>query len=79
MKGWMATSKEPKDYYFIDVDLPTRKIAAWGETRHATHTGATDDPLVHRVFLTRGQFNKLRKHLKRQEGCPDAGGQSRSR
>ena len=59
----MAKSQEPKDYYFIDVDLRTMKIVAWGETRHATHTGATDDPLVHRVFLTKGQFNKLRKHL----------------
>lgn len=63
MKGRMAKSQKPKDYYFIDVDLRTMKIVAWGETRHATHTGATDDPLVHRVFLTKGQFNKLRKHL----------------
>lgn len=60
----MAKSQEAKDYYFIDVDLRTMKIVAWGETRHATHTGATDDPLVHRVFLTKGQYNKLRTHLK---------------
>lgn len=59
----MAKSQEPKDYYFIDVDLRTKRIVGWGETRHATHTGATDDPLVHRVFLTKGQFNKLRRHL----------------
>jgi hypothetical protein len=59
----MAKSQEPKDYYFIDVDLRTMKIVAWGETRHATHKGVTDDPLVHRVFLTKGQFNKLRSHL----------------
>ena len=59
----MAKSQEPKDYYFIDVDLRTMKIVAWGETRRATHTGATDDPQVHRVFLTKGQFNKLRSHL----------------
>ena len=59
----MAKSQKPKDYYFIDVDVRTMKIVACGETRHATHTGATDDPLVHRVFLTKGQFNKLRTHL----------------
>ncbi len=50
MKRRMAKSQEPKDYYFIDVDLRTMKMVAWGKTRHATHTGATDDPLVHRVF-----------------------------
>ena len=46
-----------------DVDLRTMKIVAWGETRSATHTGATDDPNVQRVFLGKGQFNKLRAHL----------------
>lgn len=59
----MAKSHQPKNYYFIDIDLRTMKLVGWGETRHATHTGATDDPRVHRVFLTEGQFNKLRKHL----------------
>lgn len=59
----MAKSPNPKDYYFIDVDLRTMKVVAWGETPHAAHTGATDDPQVHRVFLTKGQFNKLRSHL----------------
>jgi hypothetical protein len=63
MKDRMARSQEPKHYYFIDVDLRTLKIVASGETRHATHTGATDDPLVHRVFLTKGQFNKLQTRL----------------
>jgi hypothetical protein len=59
----MAKSPEPKDYFFIDIDLRTMKLVGWGETRHATHTGATDDPHLHRVFLTKGQFNKLRSHL----------------
>lgn len=54
---------EPKDYCYIDIDLPTMKIVGWGETRHATHTGKTEDTHVHRVFLTKGQFNKLRSHL----------------
>ena len=63
MKGRMAKSQARRTYYFIDVDLRMMKIVGWGETRYATHTGATDDPLVHRVFLTKGQFNKLRTHL----------------
>lgn len=59
----MPKSPKPKEYYFIDINLRTMKVVAWGETRHATHTGATDDAQVHRVFLTKGQFNKLRPHL----------------
>lgn len=59
----MAKSQEPKGYYFIDVDLRTTKIVAWGDTHHAAHTGATDNPVVHRVFLTKGQFHTLRAHL----------------
>ena len=39
------------------------KIVDWGEDNTATLTGKTEDPDVHRVFLTKGQFNKLRKHL----------------
>ena len=34
-------------------------VVGWGTTPNATHTGKTDDPYVHRVFLTKGQYNKL--------------------
>ena len=51
------------EYYFIDINLVTMKVVDWGETNTATLTGETDDPDVHRVFLTKGQFNKLKKHL----------------
>lgn len=52
-----------KEYYYIDINLQTMIIVSWGTTPNATHTGNTDDPKVHRVFLTKGQFNKLAKHL----------------
>ena len=52
-----------KEYYYIDINLQTMAIVAWGTTPNATHTGKTEDPAVHRVFLTKGQFNKLVKHL----------------
>ena len=52
-----------KEYYYIDISLQTMAIVAWGTTPDATHTGETEDPAVHKVFLTRGQFNKLAKHL----------------
>ena len=52
-----------KEYYYIDIDLQTMAIVAWGTTPNATHTGKTENPAIHRVFLTKGQFNKLAKHL----------------
>jgi hypothetical protein len=54
-----------KEYYYIDINLQTMIIVAWGATPNATHTGETEDPVVYRVFLTKGQFNKLVKHLDR--------------
>ena len=56
-------SSMKKEYYYIDVNLQSMVITSWGVTPNATHTGATNDPNVHRVFLTKGQFNKLVKHL----------------
>lgn len=53
----------PKEYYFIDINLRTMTVVDWATTRYATHTGKTDDPNVHRVFLTEGQFDKLKAHL----------------
>ncbi len=51
------------EYYFIDIDLSTMQVVGWGETDTANHTGKTESPTVHRVFLTKGQFNKLKAHL----------------
>ena len=52
------------EYYYIDVNLITMKIVDWGESNTANHTGKTDDPDVHRVFLPKGQFNKFARHFK---------------
>lgn len=52
-----------KEYYYIDINLQTKAVVNWGTAPSATHTGTTDDPNVYRVFLTKGQFNKLLKHL----------------
>ncbi len=52
-----------KEYYFIDVNLLDMKIVAWGTTPNATLSGNTSDPKIHRVFLTKGQYNKLEKKL----------------
>lgn len=52
-----------KEYYYLDIHLQTMEVVDWGTTPNATHTGKTDAPSVHRVFLTKGQFSKLAKHL----------------
>ena len=53
----------PKDYYYIDIQLNDMTIVDWGETATATLTGKTNDQNVHRVFLTKGQFNKLKAKI----------------
>ena len=51
------------EYFYLDVRLSDMTVVDWGESNTANHTGETDDPDVHRVFLTKGQFNKLKRHL----------------
>ena len=55
--------KTDRKYFFIDLNIPTLKIVNWGISNTATLTGETEDPDVHRIFLTEGQYNKLLKYL----------------
>jgi hypothetical protein len=48
-----------KKYYFVEVDLTNMTIVDWGITTKATLTGNTSKPNIHKVFLTKGQYNKL--------------------
>lgn len=50
-------------YFFIDLNVLTMKIVNWGISNTATLTGDTEDKNVHRIFLTKGQYNKLEKYL----------------
>lgn len=52
-----------KNYCYIDINIKTMKITDHGITAHATLTGETDDINVHRLFLTKGQYNKLLNKL----------------
>jgi len=51
-------------YFFVDLNVLTMKIVNWGISNTATLTGDTEDKNVHRIFLTKGQYNKLEKYLK---------------
>lgn len=50
-------------YFFIDLNVVSMKIVNWGKSNTATLTGDTEDENVHRIFLTKGQYNKLEKYL----------------
>ena len=52
------------EYYFIDLNVITMKIVNWGVSNTATLTGEIGDKDIHRIFLTKGQYNKVVKHLK---------------
>ena len=59
----------PRDteYYYLDIDLTTLQIVAHGIDDTATLTGNTDNPNIHRTFLTRGQYNKMVRKLKAKQ------------
>lgn len=56
-------NKEGK-YYYIDLNTSSMKIVNWGISKTATLTGETKNKDVHRIFLTKGQYNKVEKYLK---------------
>jgi hypothetical protein len=60
------TNKRDKNatYYFIDIDLKTRQIVGWDtEKKDTVEVQLTSG--YHRVFLTKGQYNKLERKLAR--------------
>ena len=56
--------KEDKDTrYFIDLDLKTRKILNWDyDQRNKIAVQESIKPFHHRIFITKGQYNKLEKN-----------------
>jgi hypothetical protein len=58
--------KEDKNTrYFIDLDLKERKILYWDYGQRKKLAGQElTKPFHHRIFITKGQYNKLqKKHL----------------
>lgn len=53
-----------REYYYIDLNVKSLKVVKYGISNTATLTGDTESKDVHRVFLTKGQYNKLEKYLK---------------
>ncbi|SMP78074.1 hypothetical protein SAMN06265222_12445 [Neorhodopirellula lusitana] len=62
----MATNrKDPasKFYYFIDIDLYSRQIVSWDSDTQDNVNFSELSNGCYRVFLPRGQYNKLVKRL----------------
>lgn len=54
-----------KQYFYIDVDLKSMKIVKRRVSNTATLTGDTKDKNIHRIFLTKGQYNKFLGKIKK--------------
>jgi hypothetical protein len=53
-----------KEYYFIDIDPYTRQIMSWDtETKDRVQVKLKNG--CYRVFLTKGQYNKLVERLEK--------------
>ncbi len=57
----------PSEYFYLDLYTKTLEVIYTGVAITANHTGATSDPSVHRVFLTKGQYNKLVSALSQKQ------------
>ena len=54
--------KEGKETrYYIDLDLRTRRILNWDYDQRDKLAQKLENPSHQRVFLTKGQYNKLEK------------------
>ena len=58
----MRKKEDENTRYFIDLDLKTRKVLGWGYgQRDKLIRQQLAEPFHQRVFVSRGQYNKLEK------------------
>jgi hypothetical protein len=58
----MRKKEDRNTRYFIDLDLRTRKILKWDYDQRDKLAGQElAKPFLHRIFITKGQYNKLEK------------------
>ena len=62
----MAKSNDDGLLYFIDIDLFSKEIINWDiDTRGTLRNEKLEIPGLHRIFLSKGQYNKLVTNLKK--------------
>ena len=47
------------EYFYIDINLWTFQLVNHGISPSANHTGDIEIHQIHRIFLTKGQYNKF--------------------
>lgn len=52
-----------KLYYYVEIEVVSRKIVDIGTTTKPTLTGDAPDPNNFRIFIPLGQYNKLLRRL----------------
>ncbi len=63
----MSKVRDKDTRYFLDLDVKTGKIIQMGLGNRFKLDQELYDPTHHRIFLTKGQFNKLEKKQKALE------------
>jgi len=60
----MTKVQDTDTRYFIDIDLKTFKVVSKGyDQKQNLNKGRQFDPKLHRIFLTKGQYNKFIERL----------------
>ena len=56
----MKKKEDKNTRYFVDVDLREQKILGWDfDQREKLILEKISEPHIHRIFITKGQYNKL--------------------
>lgn len=55
----MKKKEDKETRYYIDLDLRTRKILTWDYDQRDKLVQKLENPSHQRVFITKGQYNKL--------------------
>jgi len=65
----MRKSEDKETRYFIDLDLATHTVVRWDYDQRASIVMQDpENPMYHRVFITRGQYIKLEKKNQQVNG-----------
>ncbi len=56
----MTNDQDKDTRYFIDIEIATLKVTNYGfDHKNNLDKGRQSDPKFHRLFLTKGQYNKF--------------------
>lgn len=55
----MDINEDKETRYFIDLDLSSRIILNWDHGQRVDLVQKLENPLHQRIFISKGQFNKL--------------------